>query len=61
MLRKLLTTSMTATVVLATLTISSFVLPGCGGEGKVRELPGGEMPVPTAEEKAQLKADPSQK
>ncbi|QDV38100.1 hypothetical protein [Tautonia plasticadhaerens] len=61
MLRKLLATSMTAAVVCASLTLSSVVLPGCGGDDKIRDLPGGEMPVPTAEEKAQLKADYSQK
>ena len=41
--------------------VSSLTLPGCGDDKKIRDLPGGKAPVPSAEEKAKLKADPSRK
>jgi hypothetical protein len=56
MLRKILVILTTTAVVTL-----SFMLPGCGGDGKIRDLPEGKMPEPTAEEKAQLKADPTSK
>ena len=56
MLRKILVILTTTTVV-----TFSLLLPGCGGDGKIRDLPEGKMPEPTVEEKAELKADPTSK
>ena len=49
-----------ATLVGAMLLGIALLPAGCGGDD-IRELPNGEVPVPTPEEKAQLKTDYSQK
>jgi hypothetical protein len=55
MLKKTFVASMTTGAVLL-----AMLLPGCGGNSAPRPVDG-EPPVPTAEEKAKLKVDYSQK